>query len=256
MNALECRQLYAAYDRRDLENGKSILKGISFSLKEGTKLAILGSNGSGKSTLLKALTAMIPTRGEIEICGRDLSGMKRKEIASRVSYMTQVSQIFFSYTVYETVLMGRYLHGSGFFGGYTPRDREIVENCLKRTGILSLAKRQLSSLSGGELQRTFLARTFAQDAPILMLDEPANHLDLKVVAGMTDYLLEWSSEEGHTLIGVYHDIPLAMRLADSLLLIKDGSLCGFGEKKELLEEGLLEKTYDFDVISYLKQQAL
>ena len=256
MIALQCKNLRAAYDRTALKNGQSILKEISFSVDSGTKLAILGSNGSGKSTLLKAISSMIPTEGEVLINGRDSSVMKRREIASCVSYMTQVSQIFFSYTVYETVLMGRYLYGSGLFGGISDKDREVVENCLRRTGMLPLAKRQLSALSGGELQRTFLARTFAQEAPILMLDEPANHLDLKVVAGMTDYLLGWSSEEGHTLIGVYHDIPLAMRLSDSLLLLKDGKLCGFGQKKELLDQGLLEDTYDFDVISYLKQQVL
>ena len=256
MKAVECTDLHAAYDRRCLHTDAEILHGISLSLEEGKRLAILGSNGSGKSTLLKALTAMIPTSGSVSLLGKDVAGMKRREIASCAAYMTQISQIFFSYTVFETVLMGRYLHSSKGLGRYTEEDMEKTEECLKRTGVAPLRDRQLFRLSGGELQRVFLARTFAQETPILILDEPTNHLDLKVVAGMADYLKEWCAEPHHTLIGVYHDIPLALHLADELLLIKDGRVAAQGTKEEILNSGKLEKAYDFDVRGYLKSMAI
>ena len=143
MKAVECTDLHAAYDRRCLHTDAEILHGISLSLEEGKRLAILGSNGSGKSTLLKALTAMIPTSGSVSLLGKDVAGMKRREIASCAAYMTQISQIFFSYTVFETVLMGRYLHSSKGLGRYTEEDMEKTEECLKRTGVAALRDRQL-----------------------------------------------------------------------------------------------------------------
>ncbi|MCR5250819.1 MAG: ABC transporter ATP-binding protein [Lachnospiraceae bacterium] len=252
MKAVEVKGLHAAYDKRDLGGAGEILKGIDFSLEEGKRLAILGSNGSGKTTLVKALCAMIPTSGEIKLLGNPVAGMKRREIASRVSYMTQVSQVFFSYTVFETVLMGRYLHGRAGLSSYTEKDREIARECMRKTGVENLTGRLLSQLSGGELQRVFLARTFAQDTPVLILDEPTNHLDLKVVAGMAEYLKEWCSEPHHTLIGVYHDIPLALSLADELLMMRDGKAVAFGERDELLSGGLLEEVYDFEVREHLR----
>ncbi|MBR5419875.1 MAG: ABC transporter ATP-binding protein [Lachnospiraceae bacterium] len=256
MKAIECKELHAAYDPRSLGTDAEVLHGVSISVEEGSRVAILGPNGSGKSTLLKALTAMIPYQGELELFEKAVNGMKRREIASSVSLLSQLSQLFFSYTVFECVLMGRYVHVGGGFSRYSEADKKIAEECMRRTGVEALAKRQLFTLSGGEQQRVFLARTFAQDAPILMLDEPTNHLDLKVVAGMSEYLNEWSRQQGHTLIGVYHDIPLALALSDELILMKEGRILAAGTKEELLKGTALEAAYDFDVRGYLKRQAI
>ncbi|MCR4763071.1 MAG: ABC transporter ATP-binding protein [Lachnospiraceae bacterium] len=252
MKAIECKGLHAAYDRKRLGTDEEVLRGISISIEVGRRVSILGENGSGKSTLLKALTAMIPYQGELKILDRDVTQMKRKDIAASVSFLSQLSQIFFSYTVYDCVLMGRYIHVKKGFSRYSDEDRRIAEECMRRTGVYALADRQLFTLSGGEQQRVFLARTFAQDSPVLILDEPTNHLDLKVVAGMSEYLMEWSRQEGHTLIGVYHDIPLALDLSDELILMKDGRVAAAGRKEELLARGELEKAYDFDVRGYLR----
>ena len=256
MKAVECSQLHAAYDARRLHTDAEILRGLDISIEEGSRVAILGENGSGKSTLLKAMTGMLPFSGELRLMGRTVGEMTRREIASAAALLCQLSQIYFSYTVAETVLMGRYIHLNGGFTACSSHDREIAEECMRRTGVTALAKRQLSSLSGGELQRVFLARTFAQDAPVLLLDEPTNHLDLKVVAGMSEYLLEWSKQKHHTLIGVYHDIPLALKLSDHLILLKDGRITAQGPKREVLESGALEKAYDFNVREYLKEMAV
>ena len=256
MKAVACTDLHAAYDARRLGSGAEVLHGITFAAEEGSRVAILGANGSGKSTLLKALTGMVPFRGDVQLLGRPMQKMARREIAASAALLSQLSELFFSYTVAETVLMGRYIHLRGGYRGYTERDHEIAEECMRRTGVLALAKRQLSQLSGGELQRVFLARTFAQDAPILLLDEPTNHLDLKVVAGMSDYLLEWSAQEHHTLIGVYHDIPLALQLSDHLILLKEGKITAQGLKEEVLDSGALEEAYDFEVRGYLRRMSL
>ena len=251
MKAIECTGLHAAYDKRLLNTDAEVLKGIDFSLEEGKSLAILGNNGSGKSTLLRSLLRMLPISGRVCLLEKDVSLMKRQEIAACASYMTQINQIFFSYSVFETVLMGRYLHVKKA-GRYTDEDRYAAKEAMKRTDVSKLSERQLSQLSGGELQRVFLARTFAQNSPILILDEPTNHLDLKAVAGISGYLREWKEEPHHTLAGVYHDIPLAVSLADELLLMKDGHIMAFGSKSDILTGGLLEEVYEFDVRNYLR----
>ena len=256
MKAVEGSQFHVAYDKRALNTDAEILRGLDFSVEEGSRVAILGENGSGKSTLLKAMTGMLPFYGQVSLMGREVKDLPRREVAATAALMCQLSQVYFSYTVEETVLMGRYIHLKGGFTAYSLKDREIAEECMNRTGVKGLAKRQLSSLSGGELQRVFLARTFAQDAPILLLDEPTNHLDLKVVAGMSEYLLEWSLQEHHTLIGVYHDIPLALKLSEYLIVLKDGRISAQGPKDEVLSSGALEKAYDFGVREYLREMAL
>ena len=279
MKAIECSDLHVAYEKRYTGTESEVLKGVSFAIEEGSRTAIIGPNGSGKSTLIKAICGMLPYQGSVKICGTALDKMNRKTIARNIAYMTQLSEVFFSYTVYETVMMGRYVHSTGSFGRATKEDTDVVMNAMRSAGVEALQDRQLSALSGGELQRVFLARTFAQDSPILILDEPNNHLDLKVVSELAGYLKNWSENtpclplEGkvsakltdevekvekaektrpHTLIGVYHDITLAMELADSLILMKDGRIAAQGTKEEILKTDALEEVYGFAVRDYLK----
>ena len=252
MKVIECSDLHVAYEKQYTGTAYEVLKGVSFAIEEGSRTAIIGPNGSGKSTLIKAICGMLPYQGSVQICGTALDKMNRKTIARNIAYMTQLSEVFFSYTVYETVMMGRYVHSTGSFGRATKEDTDVVMNAMCSAGVEALQDRQLSSLSGGELQRVFLARTFAQDSPILILDEPNNHLDLKVVSELAGYLKNWSEEKSHTLIGVYHDITLAMELADSLILMKDGRIVAQGTKEEILKTDALENVYGFAVRDYLK----
>ena len=251
MKAIECTNLSAAYDKRLLDKDDAVIRDISFEIEEGSSVAILGPNGSGKSTLLKALCGMIARKGKVNVLGKDADRMNRRQMAMSIAYMTQLSEIFFSYPVYDTVMMGRYVHSRSAFGNAAAEDREIVERALRSTGVEELKNRQLSSLSGGELQRVFLARTFAQSSPILMLDEPNNHLDIKVQAELAGYLKEWCGQPSHTLIGVYHDIPLALELADEFILMKEGVMLAKGSREDILGKGLLEMAYGFEVREYL-----
>ena len=245
--AIFCKDLKAYYDKK-----QDVLDGVNVKIDKGESVCILGSNGSGKSTLLKAIIGIIPYEGEVRINGKEIKGMSRREIATNVAVMTQLSQVYFSYSVMETVLLGRYLHIPHFFGKPNEKDIEICRNALVKVGMEKLADRQIGSLSGGELQRVFLARTFAQEADILLLDEPTNHLDLKVVSELSEHLNEWRSEPGHTLIGVYHDISLALKLSDRGIFIKDGKVLGEEKTENILTSDIIKETYDFDVYNYLK----
>lgn len=245
--AIFCKDLKAYYDKK-----QDVLRNVNLCIEKGEGVCILGSNGSGKSTLLKALIGIILYEGEVRINGKNIKDMPRREIATNVAVMTQLSQVYFSYSVMETVLLGRYLHIPHFFGKPNDRDIEVCKNALKKVGMEKLSERQIGSLSGGELQRVFLARTFAQEADILLLDEPTNHLDLKVVSELSDHLNEWRKEPGHTLIGVYHDISLALKLSDRGIFIKDGKVLGEEKTENILTSDILKETYDFDVYNYLK----
>ncbi|HIT09963.1 MAG TPA: ABC transporter ATP-binding protein [Candidatus Merdivicinus faecavium] len=232
--------------------GTEILHDISFTLPLGENLCILGPNGCGKTTLLKAIAALIDSKGTVEIDGKPVRSMKRAEIASRIAVMSQMSEVYFSFTVYETVMMGRYQQMKrGLFNSPAPRDREVVERCLAHTNLTALRDRQISELSGGQLQRVFLARTLAQEPEIILLDEPTNHLDLKHQTELVAYLKEWSREENRTIIGVLHDINLSLNLSDRLMFMKDGRVAGLGPASALLRRDFLREIYGMDVVEYM-----
>jgi iron complex transport system ATP-binding protein len=242
---LELKNLFAGYD------GIDILKDISFRLEYGENLCILGPNGCGKTTLIKAIAGLIPSKGEILIDDKDIGKMKRHEVASKIAVMSQLSTIFFSYTVYETVLLGRYLHMKGVFKGPSAYDKSCVESCLKAVGLYKLKDKQINTLSGGQLQRVYLARTLAQEPSIILLDEPTNHLDLRYQAELIDYLKDWSSEEGHSIVGVLHDINLAMRLADNFLVLEEGCVKSYGNANKAITNNLLNSVYGMDVVGFM-----
>lgn len=242
---LELKNVYAGYD------GIDVIKDISFTLNYGENLCIIGPNGCGKTTLIKAISGLIPNKGQILIDNKDMGKMKRREIASKIAVMSQLSNIFFSYTVYETVLLGRYLHMKGAFKGPSAYDKSFVDKSLKGVGLLKYKDRQINTLSGGQLQRVYLARTLAQDPSIILLDEPTNHLDLRYQAELIDYLKEWSSQEGHSIVGVLHDINLAMRLTDNFMVMDEGKTMFLGSAKSPACQEVLNKAYGIDVVGFM-----
>ncbi|MGI6200733.1 MAG: ABC transporter ATP-binding protein [Christensenellales bacterium] len=236
-------------------DGQDVLHGLDFALPEGQNLCILGPNGCGKTTLLRAIAGLLPFAGDIRIDGRSVKDMGRKRLAAKVALMSQVSGAFFgSYCVAETVAMGRYLHGKGgWFAGQRRQDRAAVADCLAATGLTDLADRPIGELSGGQLQRVFLARALAQQPSVILLDEPTNHLDLKYQTELIAYLKDWSAQPGHTVVGVLHDINLALELADQGLFLKDGRLAAAGPLDEVVTPALLRRVYDMDVAGYMRR---
>ena len=230
-----------------------VLDNIDLTIPEGSRTAILGANGSGKTTLLRTMAGMLPYTGSITLGGTELKQMKRRAVASCLSMMMQVSETYFSYTVRETVLLGRYVRIRPGRAA-SSEDHKRVEECLRITGLMEQAEQPLGALSGGQLQRVFLARTLAQETPIILLDEPTNHLDIKVQADLMDYLDGWSREPGHTLLGVYHDINLALAMADTLVVLKEGRIIAKGSHEEIQAQGALDQAYDLDIRAYMKKQ--
>ncbi|MFA9462892.1 MAG: ABC transporter ATP-binding protein [Velocimicrobium sp.] len=228
-----------------------VIKDISFTVKENEILCVLGPNGCGKTTLLRAISGLLPATGMIQVNGIDLKKSGRKDIAKKVAVLNQLSNIYFSYTVYETVKMARYVHqAGGIFRSDSKEDKEFVYTCLKRVGMLEQKDCLITELSGGQLQRVFLARVLAQDPEVILLDEPTNHLDLKYQIELLDYIKDWAKKEKRCVIGVLHDINHALMFADKIMLLENGKikLCDNVEDFDLTS---LNETYGIDVASYM-----
>ena len=267
MQAISVSNISAGY------GADTVIKNISFDLECGKSLSIMGSNGSGKTTLLRSLNGLIKSTGSIKILGHDIATLKRREIAGMMAMMSQLSPVYFSYSIRETVELGRFArhdnerHGKGFNIKTSHQslvhDREVVDKCLELTGLKDIEKKQISSLSGGQLQRVFLARCFAQETPIILLDEPTNHLDLKYQAELMEHLEKWSCGETvmadgshvpNTLIGVFHDISLAAEISSDMIFIKNGEVLCQGEKDKVFTADVLENAYGMDVAGYMNRQ--
>jgi len=226
-----------------------VIKNINLSIEPGCNLSIIGPNGCGKSTLLKVMAGILPYRGEITLDGQPLNRMKRGQIAGKIAMLSQISPLTFSYTVYDTVMMGRYRHSNTLLGAPTAKDKEVVANCLQAVEMLEVGDRDITKLSGGQLQRVFLARTLAQEPDIILLDEPTNHLDLKYQIELIDYLK--NHQASRSIIGVLHDINQAMRLSENFLILKNGQELAHG--RNILTDELLNTAYGIDVAAYMRE---
>ena len=234
-------------------SGVDIVKNVSFHVNAGENLSIIGPNGCGKTTLLKAIVNILPFKGDIQLDGQSTHKIKHREIATKIAMLSQISGIYFSYTVFDTVMMGRYLHiKDKLLGLPSKEDKAHVMHCLEAVDLLGEKDCEITKLSGGQLQRVFLARTLAQEPKIILLDEPTNHLDLKYQIELVEYLRVWAANSNCSVIGVFHDINLALRLSDKMLVMKDGRVQAYGKTDEIVTSSLLERTYEVDVVQYMR----
>ena len=235
-------------------NGVDVVKNVSFTVNPNENLSIIGPNGCGKTTLLKAIVKLLPFKGSILVGGKSVKSIKSKDLSLKIAMLGQVMGIYFSYSVFDTVMMGRYPHIKGkLLGLPSDEDKEITLRCLCAVGLEAEKDREITKLSGGQLQRVFLARTLAQNPDIILLDEPTNHLDLKLQIEFIDYLKKWAEDENRAVVGVLHDINLALRLSDNILVMKDGETMGYGKTSEIITDELLEQVYDIDVAGYMRE---
>ena len=232
-------------------NGINIVKQVSFNINRGENLCIVGPNGCGKSTLLKAISNLISFNGEIKLDGKNINALKRKELATKIALMTQSSNIQFPYTIFETVALGRYAHLNSIFSRLSKKDEEVINESLKMVGLLDIKDKLISELSGGQLQRVFLARAFAQDPEVILLDEPTNHLDLRCQIEILDYLKSWAKEKNKIVIAVLHDLNLVQNYGDRVLMLNDGVIKGNGNTKEVLNSDDLEEVYGIDIKTFM-----
>ena len=245
---LELKNVCAGYD------GVEVLHDISCTFPLGSCWCVLGANGCGKTTLLRTMAGLIPHRGQVLLEGREIGGLKRRELAGRIAVFSQINTVYFPYTVYDTVMLGRYQHMRGaLFGGPSPEDRAMVERCLEFTGLSNLRRRGLDELSGGQRQRVFLAQTLAQDPQTILLDEPTNHLDVKHQVELVDYLRDWCTDGQHTVVGVLHDVNLALHLSHMVLFMSEGRIVRSGDFTEIADAAFLNSIYGMDLSGYMRQ---
>ena len=245
---LELKNVSAGYGKTD------VLHDISCTFSEGSCWCILGPNGCGKTTLLRVMAGLLPHSGQVLLDGQEISTRKRRELAGRVALMSQINTVYFPYTVYDAVMLGRYQHMKGsLLGSPSREDRESVERCLEYTDLSDLRGRMLNELSGGQLQRVFLARAMAQEPVTLLLDEPTNHLDIRNQVELADYLHHWCEDGKHTVIGVIHDINLALRLSQNVLIMRDGRIMRKGNFSAIADSEFLYSIYGMDLLGYMRE---
>lgn len=239
---IDVRNVCVAYD--DFE----VIKGVSFSVEAGKMVFLLGANGSGKSTILKALNGSLPiAKGEILFEAKPIQKFSRLEIARRIAVVAQESETRFPITVQEFVLSGRYAFSSAFSFD-TEEDLEVATWCMKLCDLSGYEARLMNQLSGGERQRAVLARAFATQAPVLILDEPTNNLDLLHQISLFQLVKERCKNSLSCAVIVTHDLNLASEFADEIVLLKKGEMIAKGEPKQVLTEENLQDAFGIKVL--------
>jgi iron complex transport system ATP-binding protein len=219
---------------------------VSLSLSPGRFTVLIGPNGSGKSTVLRLLAGLwTPTEGRVELDGRALATLPRRELARRVAVVPQDTHLAFAFTVREAVAMGRHAHVARF-ARETARDREAVQHAMQRADVAHLADRLVTELSGGERQRVLIARCLATEADTILLDEPLANLD---IAHALDVLLlcRALADEGRTVVLALHDLNAATLYATDAVLLKAGTLVGAGPARDLLSPDAIRSVFEVDV---------
>jgi len=237
MSIIEFKQVSFEYDSRP------IICQLSFRVEPNSFWTIIGPNGSGKSTLLNLLFGLLrPQHGAITLEGKPVLEYGPRTRAQLLAMVRQEFVPAFEYTVMEIVMMGRYSGRKGrFFENKT--DRQVVEKVLVATDTMAFADRPLGHLSGGERQRVFIARALAQETPILLLDEPTSHLDLKHQVKIFDLLKEMQCRQGKTVLMVTHDINLAVQYCDRVLLLGSDATFFEGLPEQVLDSGRIESGF-------------
>lgn len=216
-------------------------------MEEGEFLGIIGPNGAGKTTLLKIMTGVkFPLSGEVMLNGKRLASLRRKEIARIMAVVPQSSFIPPLFTVEDVVLMGRYPHQKSSFLS-TEEDIAVMKEAMKKTDTYGFRNRLISELSGGERQEVIIARSLAQEPKILMLDEPTANLDIKHQMRILGLVKGLVKKEGITAIMVIHDLNLAARFCDRLILLHNCKIHSDGKPKDILTPQNLRAAYEVEV---------
>ena len=239
--ALEVEALRFAYD------GPFVLDGLDLHVERGELVGIIGPNGCGKTTLLRLISGTLaPAAGAIRLFGQLLDDLPRRRRACMVSVVPQEAQVVFDFTVREIVLMGRAPH-LGLLGIESKDDRHIAEEALRATDAAHLGDARLAELSGGEKQRVLLARALAQQAPLMLLDEPTAYLDIRHRLDFYRLVERLRAERSLTVVVVSHDIQLAARFCPRLVMLHQGHVAADGPPKQVITQENLRRVYEADV---------
>jgi iron complex transport system ATP-binding protein len=252
VSAASCSGAIAGDDAlalRDLAvrlGGREILRDVSFEVPIGSWTCIVGPNGAGKSTLMHAAAGLVEHGGAVELWGRRVESYRRRDRARLVALVAQQPVIPEAMSVRRYVLLGRTPH-LGALGAERRVDIVAVSSALERLDLAWAASRRLDTLSGGELQRAVLARALAQEAPLLLLDEPTTGLDLGHQVNVLELVDELRREERLTVVSAMHDLTLAGRFSDRFVLLSRGRLVASGNRNEVLDAAIIAEHFGASV---------
>ncbi|MFI3263268.1 MAG: ABC transporter ATP-binding protein [Rikenellaceae bacterium] len=225
---------------------KVVLEDINFEMQRGELISLIGANGAGKSTLIKTLCGFTPPlSGQLSFEGKPLTSFPKREMAKKIGVVLTERNSEGGFTAFELVSLGRYPY-TGFFGTLTSEDEDIVLKALETIGVLHLKDRCVSELSDGERQKVIIAKSLAQQCPVIILDEPTAFLDLKSKVEITSLLKNLARRENKCIIMSSHDLELSLQLSDKLFLISKGSPVVFGATETLVLEGKLNNIFGSD----------
>ncbi|MFW5925259.1 MAG: heme ABC transporter ATP-binding protein [Myxococcota bacterium] len=237
--AIEVHGLRHAYGQR------VVLDGVDLAVRPGELVALVGPNGAGKSTLLRLLLGFLqPAGGEVRLLGEEVASLARREVARRAAFVPQDHDPGFSFTVREVVAMGR----TPWLGRFRPEraeDVRAIEQAMRDADVLDMGDRRFPELSGGERQRVLLARAFAQDTPVLALDEPNASLDLKHSLDLLGRVRERAAQ-GAAAIAALHDLSLAARFCDRIIMLHGGRAVADGPPDQVLTRERMRQVFEVD----------
>ncbi len=252
--AYDIQRVRFQYRSDTLPDAEWVLNDVGFQVKAGEVLGIVGPNGSGKTSLLKVLAKILtPQQGTLRLFEHNLAILPQQDVARLVAYVPQETQQPFSFTVAETVVMGRFAQRtptlwSGGFGWEDETDITVAAHAMAMVDITHLAARLITSLSGGERQRAIIARALAQSPTVLLLDEPTAFLDLQHQIDICRVIRQLKEERGFTIVLVSHDLNLVSQYCDRILLLDRGRVIRLGHPEEVIEPEILESVYRCQVL--------
>ncbi len=226
--------------------GRPVVRDVDLAIAAGERIALIGPNGAGKSTLLKAITGLVtPAAGTVELAGRQLGALSRLAIARTIAVVPQLAILPFATRVEDVVALGRLPHEDPFRGA-GPADRAAVAAAIERVGLGHLLGRDARELSLGERQLVLLALAVAQAAPVLVLDEPTVHLDLRHQVETMELLVDLNERDGTTIVAVLHDLGLAAHFFPRLVLLDRGRVVGDGPPATVLADDRVRDVFGVD----------
>ena len=223
-------------------SGRTVLHDVSLSLPSGQLVALVGPNGAGKTTLLRALAGLVSSTGTIEVGGNPLSSLSLRERAKRFGYLPQGHLVHWPLPAKDVVALGRYPHGATDPARLSPRDEAAVLRAMQATNVVEFSERPVTELSGGERSRVALARVLAVEAPIVLADEPTASLDPRYQIDVMINLRS-AADRGVLVVVVTHDLGLAARFADTVLVLSDGRLVAQGKPAQALSEQVMADVF-------------